>query len=183
VLRRAWTDVQAAQIAEFALSLPLLVVFVVGIFDFSQALSVKQKLMNAARDGARVAAADPATDLSAALPVSVSDAYQVVDNYLLSEKINDCGLSGQTPTQTAGTLTWVSTSTGSGCPGSGITFSVNRGCKSTVTSGANTINLIATCVTISYAYKWEFNRVIGLLGGNAAGANSLTATAQAFNEN
>ncbi|MFZ0759119.1 MAG: TadE family protein, partial [Candidatus Sulfotelmatobacter sp.] len=63
VLWRGTTDDRAAQIVEFALSLPLLVVFVVGIFDFSGALTLKQKLTNAAREGARVAAADPANDL------------------------------------------------------------------------------------------------------------------------
>ena len=124
-------DDRASQVVELALSLPVLVLFVVGIFDFSGALTLKQKLTNAAREGARVAAADPASDMSVALPavpVAVSDAFQVVDNYLLSEKINDCGLSGggtpPTPTQSA--LTWTYTSTGS-CPGSGITLTINRG--------------------------------------------------------
>jgi len=58
-------------------------------FDFSGALALKHKLANAAREGARVAAADPANDLSntSTVPVSVSDAYQVVDNYLLSENL------------------------------------------------------------------------------------------------
>src|ERR1039458_8116813 len=95
-LKRGWRDDHAAQIVEFALSLPLLILFVVGIFDFSNAITLKQKLTNAAREAARVAAADPASDLtnfSTLVPVSIGDAYQVVDNYLLSEKINDCGLS------------------------------------------------------------------------------------------
>lgn len=115
---KACLDERAAQIAEFAISLPLLVVFVVGIFDFSGALSLKQKLTNAARDAARAAAADPADDLGApppsGVPASVSDAFQVVDNYLISEKINDCGLAVFRPTQTPGTLKWISTATG--CP-------------------------------------------------------------------
>ncbi|MFY9743645.1 MAG: TadE family protein, partial [Candidatus Sulfotelmatobacter sp.] len=67
---------------EFALSVPLLVLFVIGIYDFSGALALKHKLTNAVREGARVAAADPATDLNASMPVSVSDAFQAVDNYL-----------------------------------------------------------------------------------------------------
>ena len=107
-----------SQIAEFAVSLPLLVLFVVGIFDFTGALSLKQKLTNAAREGARVAAADPANDtngLNKNLPVSVIDAFYVVDNYLISEKINDCGMGTTArPTYTSG-LSWVSTATG--CPG------------------------------------------------------------------
>src|ERR1700676_2138628 len=93
-LKRDWTEDCASQIVELAISLPVLVLFAVGIFDFSGALTLKQNLTNAAREGARVAAADPASDMYASVPVAVSDAFQVVDNYLLSEKINDCGLSG-----------------------------------------------------------------------------------------
>jgi Flp pilus assembly protein TadG len=164
-------------------SLPLLVVFVVGIFDFSNAISLKQKLMNAAREGARVSASDPATDLATAtVPVSIWDANWVVDRYLVSEQVNDCGLSGATPTQTAGTMQWVSTSTGT-CTGSGISLTVDRGCKGQITSGPNTLNLIQTCITLSYPYQWEFNSVIGLLGGNTVNSNTLTAKAEALNEN
>src|SRR5271169_5355142 len=103
VFRRLWADDRASQIVEFALSLPLLTLFVVGIFDFSGAISLKQKLTNAAREGARVAAADPATDMgSSTVPASVADAFQVVDNYLLSENIADCGLSMDEPVKTTG---------------------------------------------------------------------------------
>ena len=59
-LKRGWSDESAAQIVEFAVSLPLLIFFVVGIFDFSNAVTLKQRLTNAARETARVAAADPA---------------------------------------------------------------------------------------------------------------------------
>src|ERR1700690_2327058 len=134
---QACRDDRASQIAEFALSLPLLVLIVVGIFDFSGALSLKQKLTNAAREGARVAAADPASDLgfppASGFPVSVDDAYQVVDYYLVQEKINDCGLSAKPPTQGVG-LNWVSTAT-TGCPGSGLQLTINRGCISAQTVG------------------------------------------------
>jgi Flp pilus assembly protein TadG len=181
-----WRDFSCdsgTQIAEFALSLPLLVLFVVGIFDFSGAITLKQKLTNAAREGARVAAADPASDLSnsgkgAAVPVSVVDAYYVVDNYLLAEKINDCGLSGST-TPTVSALTWTYTSNGSGCPGAGITLTINRGCI-TQLNGTDFVN---TCVTIQYPYKWKFGPVAGVLGGTVTGPTSITTTAVAFNEN
>ena len=75
-LKRSWTEDCASQVVELALSLPLLVFFVVGIFDFSGALTLKQKLTNAAREGARVSAADPASDMYATVPVSVSDAVR-----------------------------------------------------------------------------------------------------------
>jgi hypothetical protein len=178
-LRRGWTEDCASQIVELALSLPLLVFFVVGIFDFSGALTLKQKLTNAAREGARVAAADPASDMFATVPVSVSDAVQVVDNYLYSEKINDCGLGPipAAPTQT--NLTWTYSATGSGCPGTGISIAINRGCS----TPENGIYLIGTCVTITYAYKWQFNSVSGLMPGKFLGPATITTTAEAFNEN
>jgi Flp pilus assembly protein TadG len=175
---------RASQIAEFAVSLPLLVVMVVGIFDFSGAFALKQKMANAAREGARAAAADPANDLSGAasgVPVSVSDAYQVVDNYLRAEKINDCGLNGATPTQGGG-LTWTSTSTGS-CPGTGITFSINRGCVTQHTLEGTSTSVVGTCVTITYPYAWRFNFVSTLLGRTIMGPSTLTTTAMAYNEN
>ena len=181
-------DDRASQIVEFAVSLPLLVFFVVGIFDFSGALSLKQKLTNAAREGARVAAAGPFSDLGSppdtGAPASVSDAYQTVDNYLLSEKINDCGMAlGTSPTQTAGTLKWVSP-TLSGCPGrTGLTLTIDRGCTTPQTSGQSSINVVNTCVTIVYPYSWRFTGVSGLFGVSFIPPISITTTAVAFNEN
>ncbi len=180
LLCRLFGNDRGAQILEFALSLPLLMLFVVGIFDFSGALSLKQKLTNAARDAARVAAADPFSDVgSAALPASVSDAWQAVDNFLKSENLNDCGLSGNPPTKGAG-LTWASTSTGS-CPGSGITVTINRGCTTQIASiDTYAVN---TCVTIQYAYKWRFTSVSRVAGGSFIPPATITTTATAYNEN
>jgi Flp pilus assembly protein TadG len=182
LLERCWGDDRASQIVEFALALPLLVFFVVGIFDFSGAISLKQKLTNAAREGARVAAADPANDLTATVPASVADAFWVVDNYLASEKINDCGLAKVT-TPAKSKLTWTFSATGSGCPGTGITLAINRGSITTVGNGANAVNLVQTSVTLTYAYKWQFNNVAGLLGQKFSGPTSFTTTSTAFNEN
>jgi Flp pilus assembly protein TadG len=181
-LWQARGDDRASQIAEFAISLPLLVLFVVGIFDFSGAITLKQKLTNAAREGARVAAADPANDLSGSslpLPASVGDALQVVDNYLIAEKINDCGLKTALPVQTGGTLTWVSNATG--CPGgpsATLQLTINRG-YITTQGGASVVN---TYVMIRYPYNWHFNGVAGLFGGFTI-PSGITTTAVAFNEN
>lgn len=175
---------RGSQIVEFAVSLPLLVLFVVGIFDFSSAITLKQKLTNAAREGARVAAADPANDLgrsSAPMPASIGDAVQVVDNYLLSENMKDCGLNTVLPAQTGGTLTWVATATG--CPGgvsATLLLTVNRGC---VTQQASGTYLVSTCVTIRYPYYWQFNGVSGLFGRGFTISSGLTASAVALNEN
>jgi len=196
LVRTLWQVDGAAQLVEFAVSLPLLVVFVVGIFDFSGAFTLKQKLANATRDAARSAAAGPATDLGVTIPVSVSDAYQVVDNYLVAAKINDCGLSTATPGP-ATKFTWIYTTGGNGCPTGGLVLTINRAylfpqssgttsptCAST--AGQSTIAaVIGTCVSIQYAYQWRFNNVIGLLvkGAQYAGITNLTTTAVTLNEN
>lgn len=182
---RLWRDDRASQIVEFALSLPLLVFLVVGIFDFSNALTLKQRLTNAAREAARVAAADPATDLvnpsaASGIPVSIGDAFQVVDNYLLSEQINDCNLSTATPTSSG--LKWTYTSTGT-CPGTGITLLIDRGCINQISANSSTVDLVGTCVTIIYPYKWEFNNVASSFGWTGSGPSTITVLAGAMNEN
>jgi len=194
-LRRAWRNDHAAQIVEFAVSLPLLVLFVVGIFDFSSAFTLKQKLTNAARDAARTAAADPANDLANPtnpLPASVSDAFQEVDNYLLANKVNDCGI---TASSVPVLLTWTFTANGNGCPAGGITVIINRGyvlpASGTTTlptvgcappSVRNQTAIVSTCVSIQYAYQWTFGRVAGLFGNNTLPA-TISAVAVAMNEN
>ncbi len=183
--RRGSRADRGSQVVEFALSVPLLVLFVIGIYDFSAALTLKHKLTNAAREGARVAAADPATDLGAAMPVSVSDAYQAVDNYLLSEKVNDCGLAtAAAPTPTA--LTWVYKAN-TGCPGAanpGFELTINRGCISnqSLSGFSNPVDLVGTCVTIVYPYVWQFTSVAGLFS-SFTGPTSITTSAMSFNEN
>jgi Flp pilus assembly protein TadG len=192
------SDDRAAQIVELAVSLPLLLVFVVGIFDFSGAFTLKQKLTNAAREGARVAAAAPANDVgnpSSAVPDSVDLGFRVVDNYLQAENINDCSISPLSPSHSG--LTWTYTATGNGCATGGLTIVINRGYvfpptgASTATgctsqpSGGNTLNVGGTCVSVTYAYKWRFNSVITLLvpGATYAGISNLNTAAVAFNEN
>jgi Flp pilus assembly protein TadG len=181
---------------EFAVALPLLVLFVVGIFDFSNAFTFKQKLTNIARDAARVAAADPASDLqsfSTSAPASVIAAFYVVDNYLVANNINDCGI---TPSSSPSGLTWTFTANGNGCPTGGLTIVINRGyyfpltggtlpsatCSSGTVSSSQTA-VIGTCVSIQYAYQWRFGRVASILGSTMALPSSITVAAVAMNEN
>jgi len=180
---------RGSQVVEFALSVPLLVLFVIGIYDFSAALTLKHKLTNAAREGARVAAADPASDLGAAMPVSVSDAYQAVDNYLLSEKVNDCGLA-TAAAPTPNVLSWTYQAN-TGCPGvanPGLQLTISRGiyngknCVTPQSIGGKTVYMVQTCVTIQYPYVWQFSSVAGLFS-NFTGPTNITTSATAFNEN
>lgn len=65
-------------IVEFALVLPILVLLLVGLVEFSRVLSVKQVITNATREGARAGA----VELNDALALSV--AQSVSENYLES---------------------------------------------------------------------------------------------------
>ena len=192
--KSGWRNDDAAQLVEFAVALPLLVLFVVGIFDFSNAFTLKQKLTNVARDAARTAAADPANDLQAPspTPASVVDAFLNIDNYLVANKINDCGISGSSPASAG--LTWTYTAT-TGCPPGGLVIIINRGYYFPASSaslpsanctgqnpGAGTA-VIATCVSIQYAYAWRFSRVASLVGASSTLPNAITVVSVAMNEN
>lgn len=186
---------RAAQIVEFAVALPLLVVFVVGIFDFSSAFTLKQRLTNIARDAAHAAATDPVNDLlqpSTPLPQSVTDAFYIVDNSLVASKLNDCGVTASgSPSGT----TWTFTANGNGCPTAGLTITINRGYYfpptgaglPSVTCAAQTPNgqttLVGTCVSIQYFYPWRFARAASLLGASAVLPPQVAGVAVALNEN
>ena len=197
--REAWAEGRAAQLVEFAVALPLLVLFVVGIFDFSGAYTLKQKLTNITRDAARVAASGPATDLSSTFsagnaPASVIDAFNVIDNYLVANQINDCGVTASSVTST-GTLTWQFNVTPSGSPPCGITLTINRGYVFPVTgttppsvtcasqSAGSGSAVVGTCVSLQYTYSWRFGRVSRLLGSSNTLPSQISAIGVALNEN
>ena len=177
-----------SQLVEFAVALPLLVVFVVGIFDFGQAFNIKLKLNGAVREGARLAAGFPTSDLTGN-PLQAGgtiDAVRyVVDAYLVSSGLNDCGLNTFPGTLT-GTLTWTYSPAGGqgngGCPGQ-LTLTVNRAYSFKTTINANQVDVICTQVTISYPFMWHFNNVIQLLvpGANYAGITQIPTDALAPN--
>jgi Flp pilus assembly protein TadG len=196
--RAEWREDRAAQLVEFAVSLPLLVVFVVGIFDFSGAFTLKQKLTNISRDAARAAAAEPISDLSAPLPVSVSDSFSIIDSYLVANHVNDCGISLSSAAVSGTTWTFAAPGNGTnGCPSAGLTIIINRGYYfpaaiaaqpagadcSVRESVAGQTAVISTCVSIQYGYQWKFGRAASLLGSTPLLPTTITVTAVAMNEN
>lgn len=185
---------EAAQLVEFAVSLPLLVVFVVGIFDFSSAFTLKQKLTNTARDAARAAASETITDLSSNPPLSVSDAFWVVESYFSSSKLDDCGIVGTSPAATG--TTWTYSAKGGKCVGNGLVITINRGyyfpasnasappdVTCTPQSVSGTTAIVATCVSIQYGYGWRFGRAANLLRSTPLLPANITAVSVAMNEN
>jgi Flp pilus assembly protein TadG len=187
-------ETDASQLVEFAVALPLLVIFVVGIFDFSGAYTLKQKLTNVAASAARTAAGDPASDLqspSTALPASVIDTFDLIHNYFLANNLNACGI---TSSGTSSGLTWTFTASGNGCPTGGLTIVINRGyyfpAAAATTPSANcaAVNpgsqtaIIGTCVSITYGYQWSFGRAASLWGLSPVLPATITASAVAMNE-
>jgi Flp pilus assembly protein TadG len=164
----------AAQLVEFAVILPLLMVIIVGIFDFSQAFNLKQKLGNAAFQGARLGASEPTTDLTQAIPLTVTAVRDVVDTYLNRAEINDCSLGAISASGSP--LTWAATGA---CAGSStFTLTIQRGYTFQATVNSVTINVVSTKVTLSYPYQWQFNRVIQVLvpGATYAGTSQIQTT-------
>lgn len=170
-LFRACARADGSQIVELAVSLPLLMVFVIGITDFSTAFNLKQELNNAAREGARIAANQYMADVVNATPNSITAIHDAVDNYLLAAKVNDCGLLSASPTKAG--LTWTYTAN-NGCPGNGtLTLTIDRG-NTFQTTDANTTTLETTHILISYPYQWRFGGLIRFFAPSANYANGVT---------
>ena len=163
---------EGAEILEFAISLPLLIVVAVGVFDFGSAFTVKQKVGNIAQQGARVASNQPTADLSlngaCSAPASICSVRDVVESNLVASKLNDCGL-GAAAGAPSGSLSWTFTAN-AGCGGT-LTLKIERGYVYTATLPnppfqAN-YSIEGTRVTLSYPYRWQFNRVAPLIAPGA----------------
>ncbi|MBV8051155.1 MAG: pilus assembly protein [Acidobacteriaceae bacterium] len=170
-----------AAIVEFAVALPLLIVLVVGIFDFGGAFNIKQELGNAMREAARFGAAQPTNDLrNGGTPPSVDAIRYLVDSYLVAARINDCGLGGVGVP--GGGPPWVYTANGNGCAGT-LTLTINRGVVLPETVAGTAINLLATQVSISYPYQWRFNNALHLISpGSTFALANIPADATAVNQ-
>src|ERR1019366_3764993 len=170
-------DAQGAAILEFAISLPLLVVFVVGIYDFSGAFNQKQKIEQAAQEGAIIAGAQPTSDIaSPTAPDSLLPVVSAVYNSLVgSGVLQGCALPA-TATGPVG-LTW--TYKIPGCPDQ-LVITINRGTVVNSVSPA----LVDTSIQVQYPYHWRFNSVIQLLipGASYAATTQVTESATVHNQ-
>ncbi|HZR55873.1 MAG TPA: TadE family protein [Terriglobales bacterium] len=185
---------EGSEIIEFAVSLPLLLVMVVAIYDFGSAFVLKEKIGIIAREGARFASNLPSTDLlptgtSCATVASICSVRDAVDAALVANKLNDCALAAAVPqlgnpVSASAPLSWYfkTTSRTNGCPNDLILI-VDRGAFYTTTLTINPTNptytIEATKLTLTYPYSWTFNRVITLIasGTNYLGTSELTEAA------
>jgi Flp pilus assembly protein TadG len=156
-------EARGSALLEFAIALPLLVVFVVGIYDFSGAFNQKQKIEQAAEEGAIVAGAQPTNDIaSPSSPDSLQPVVTAVFNSLVA--------SGVVPTGTCSPPGTATRPTGvewryriAGCPDT-LIVTINRGLVTGSGSpGSGSPATLGTIVTITYPYHWRFGSVIQLL--------------------
>lgn len=90
---RRWTRDRAGRarrrdsgqaLAEIAIALPILLLMMVGIFEFARAYQIQQVVVNAAREGAREVVLPP----NGSGGGTVARAQVVVNNYLASGNVN-----------------------------------------------------------------------------------------------
>ena len=159
IAARARND-DAAELLEFALALPLILVMLIGMLDFAHAYNIKQKLANAAREGARVGTSLGYGDTSNTTTTSVQTIKDDVTTYLADAGIDTSfiGTSVSWTPAPSGVGTYYTTSGG-----------VNYGLKVErlyhvidTTSGAD---ILSVKVTLNYPYNWTygFNHIIKLL--------------------
>jgi Flp pilus assembly protein TadG len=137
-----------AQFLEFALALPILLLLVIGVWDFGSAYLLKDKLTNAAREGARITVstslADPAGS-NCGSPCSIVAAATAVDSYLTNAGLDASCINPSSPTATNGP-DWVWS-----CA-NGTRLEINKGYTGLVLNG---VILPATQVTLTYRVSWK----------------------------
>ena len=162
-------DEQGSELVEFAVTLPLLVVFVVGIYDFSGAFNQKQKIAQAAQEGAIIAGAQPMSDIQATNgnPDSLQPVVTAIVNSLAGSGVVNAGACQPPfPAPAQAALKWTYTITGcsSAYPSDPLAIVINRGwaCASGPCTPGTPV-AVGTVLTVSYPYHWRFGGVIQLL--------------------
>jgi Flp pilus assembly protein TadG len=180
-------DDQGSALLEFAISLPLLVVFLVGIYDFSGAFNQKQKIEQAAQEGAIVAAAQPMNDIEGTAgpsPDSLQPVVTAIFNSLAASNVLPLANQASCTAPVVGALVsgvkWTYLITG--CPDT-LTITIDRGWVPALATQSTTVS-VGTSVTVSYPYRWRFNSVIPVLvpGARYAATTDLIETATVHNQ-
>lgn len=177
---------EGAELFEFAMALPLLLVLVVGIIDFASAYNTKHIVTNAALLAARTLSSTPLSlydpncswnksSPGSGTPCPVQGAAISVSNYL-----TDAGLTQAACLSTAsGAYTspfqWTYT-----C--NGVTLYINK--AKVVSNGALGAPVVSAEVTLTYPYFFSFGKVIGLLVPGATGPDGqVNLTSDAVMQN
>jgi Flp pilus assembly protein TadG len=178
-------DVRGAALLEFAITLPLLVVFVVGIYDFSGAFNQKQKVEQAAQECAIIAGAQPMSDIQSSNPNpgSLQPVVTAVINSLSGSGVLSnaaCGPLIVIPPPPGLAWTYRISGCSSAYPADELVITINRGWV----SPPGPPLAVGTVVTVQCPYHWRFNSVIQLLipGANYAATTQVTESATVHNQ-
>lgn len=161
-----------AQLVEFALALPILLLIVIGVWNFGSAFTLKQKLTNAVRAGNRVIISTPisnpygATGCSATVPCSIVSAATTVQQYLNNANLDASFISPSSPSSStvcpAGE--WIyGTAPGTPGPSLDIKSGVWLTPSGTVLSAGTTPpagSVKATQATLTWPLKWELASIL-----------------------
>src|SRR5712692_8945896 len=171
---------EGAQLLEFALVLPMVLVIVFGAADFGAAWALKDKLSNAARDAARIAASQT-NDLNSGKnpPDSVTAVRYVVANYLTNANVTSCAVGTTASSPPGTTFTWQYTSSSTGC--GAFLLNIERGY--TYTSGSPAVTIVATRVTLTYPLTWTIGRLMKLMIPTSTLGDSINITTTAVMQN
>lgn len=166
---------EGAQLVEFALSFPLLLVMVIGVIDFGAAYNLKQKLNNAAREGVRFAINESCADCSRTAPASTQAIENTIVNYLTNANIDVCGLTGTTaPSVGPGAYaSWTFTS--SNCAGTSTPFTIEVD-RSIAFANSAGVLVCSSKILLTHPYPWTFGRIIGFLVPGATFTGPVIST-------
>ena len=163
---------EGSELFEFAMTLPLLLVLVVGIIDFARAYNTKHITSNAAREAARLISTTPLSDSScptpwtinspgSGTPCAITATATTVANYLTAAGLSQGAcLSTASPTFTS-VLTWTYS-----C--NNVTLVIYKAYQAPNPYDSSS-PILSTKVTLSYPYTFMFGRIIGLLLPGATG--------------
>jgi Flp pilus assembly protein TadG len=156
---------EGSQLLEFALAAPFLIVVVIGVIDFSSVYSLKQKVNNAAREGARYAA-NQYSDPADVTTTSVGAVGTVVSNYLTNAGVTKCAIGSAS----GGPTDYTFGSSSSGC--GSFELEVNRAVPITLNGTA----YLATKVTITYPVTWSIGTIMKLFLPSSTLSSALPST-------
>lgn len=157
-----------SELFEFAITVPLLLLLVIGAWDFGAAFVLKQKLTNAAREGARIVASvpsntvDPTNGSACSPPCNIQAGVDAVVQYLNSAGLDASCIYSARPSPAAPLNGWVYS-----C-GNGIRLEIDRGVVSpnlvepydSVTLPSGPIAVGMTVVTLTYPFTWTQGQLL-----------------------
>jgi Flp pilus assembly protein TadG len=168
---RSLLTTEGAELFEFAMGLPLLLVLVVGIIDFAGAYNTKHIVTNAARLAARTLSSTPLSvydpscswnksSPGSGTPCPVQGVAISVSNYLTQAGLTKAVCLATASGAYTSPFQWTYS-----C--NGVTLFVNKNLQ--VSNGALGAPVVSTEVTVSYPYYFSFGKIIGLLLPGATG--------------